>query len=142
MEDILRAQEKLVGNTSIVLVKDNISFTSTKHGIKPMLDLIEKNYNLTNFVVADKIVGKGVAMLFLYAGIKAVYAEVISKVALHILEKEHIKVSYSKLVPNIINRQGTDLCPMEKAVLNIDNIQEAYQILKAKSKELMQSGGK
>ena len=32
------------------------------------------------------------------------------------------------IVENIKNQSGTDLCPMEKKVMNIDSPQEAYEL--------------
>ena len=36
---------------------------------------------------------------------------------------------YGTLVPNIINRDKTGICPMEEAVLGVDDIKKAYEIL-------------
>ena len=53
--------------------------------------------------------------------------------ALELLKQYHILVTYDKLVNNIINRKGDDLCPMEKAVLDINDIDKAFAILKEKN---------
>ena len=54
-------------------------------------------------------------------------------------EKYKIPYSYGTLAKEIINRDGTDMCPMEKTVLNIDDLDEAYVALDRKVKELMQA---
>ena len=46
--------------------------------------------------------------------IKILYAELISDGAMEVLNKTEIKVTYGKKVEKILNRDQTDLCPMEK----------------------------
>ncbi len=133
MTDIELGKLLLVDDKTIVLVKDDIIYEDKAKGIRPMLNYILNNYDLRGFSVADKVVGKGAAVLFIYANIKEVYAKVISKVALELLKQYHILVTYDKLVNNIINRKGDDLCPMEKAVLDINDIDKAFAILKEKN---------
>lgn len=64
--------------------------------------------------VADKVVGKGAAALMILGGVREVYAGVISSSALGLLRKEGVAVSYGQEVPNIINRQGNGVCPVEQ----------------------------
>lgn len=123
-------------NYTIVLVSENQTLTSTKTGIAPMLDYIKENRDLKGFAACDKIVGKAVALLFAYAGIKEVYAETISKSAFKVLEEHHIDYSYNLAVDKIINRTGDDMCPMEKTVLDINEPQEALIALDKKVQEL------
>lgn len=130
MNDLELAKDLLKDELTIVLVKDTIIYKDNKRGIKPMLDLINNEIDLTGFSVADKVVGKGAAVLFIYSKVKEIYTKVISVPALEILIKYNIKVSYDKLVENIINRKGDDICPMEKAVLNINDIDLAFRALK------------
>lgn len=69
---------------------------------------------LAGAAVADKVVGKGAAALMGAGGVAAVYAHTISRPALEMLAQAHIPVTYGKVVPNIINRRGDDICPVEK----------------------------
>ena len=64
------------------------------------------------------------------------YAHVISKPALAVLEEHEIQVQYGTLVDNIINRKGTGICPFEETVLNISEPQEAYQAIRQKMIEM------
>ena len=64
--------------------------------------------------IADKVVGKGAAALMVAGGVKSLYTDVISRPALALLSQSGIEVEYSQLVDNIINRTGTDICPVEK----------------------------
>lgn len=123
-------------NLTIVLVKDKSLLTSTQRGIKPMIELLDNNVDLRGYSVCDRVVGKAVAFLFLKAGIEEVYASTISKVALERLERAKIKVTYQNLTDRILNRKGDGLCPMEEMVVNIDDEQTAYTMLKEKLKKM------
>ena len=121
---------------SLVLTNGKDILTSTDRGIKPLLDIVEKYQQLKGYTAADIIIGKAASMLYALLGVKEVYGKVMSKSALEILERYHIQYSYEVLTDNIINRMGTDLCPMEKAVKDIDDIQEGYLAIKKKVESL------
>ena len=128
-DDLTVAKQNLENHT-ISIVKGDIIYVSTKRGISPMVDYIEQGINLKGFSVADVIVGKAVALLFIKEGIVKVFAKVISKAGLEVLNNYKIYVEYETLTDNIINRKGTDICPMEKTVLDIDEPNVAYEKLK------------
>ncbi|QUH20098.1 DUF1893 domain-containing protein [Alkaliphilus sp. B6464] len=133
MSDRILAQNKLTeGEYSCVLVKDgNIIMTSYDKGIKPLLTkLIEDEKFLENAVLADKVIGKAAALLSIFAGIKSVYAHVISDCAKMILEKNGIDVEYNRIVPYIMNKDGTDKCLMEKLIDDIEDPAEAFTVFK------------
>lgn len=77
MTDLELAKRNLAGHT-ICLCKDGKLLTSNKRGISPMMDFIEEGRDVTGYSVADKIVGKAAAFLFVLAGVTGVYAEVVS----------------------------------------------------------------
>lgn len=64
--------------------------------------------------VADKVVGKGAAAVMAAAGVRRVYAGVISLPALVLLKKSGIEVHFDKLAPFILNRSGSGWCPLEE----------------------------
>ena len=138
MSDCDKAKELLTEEMSCVLVKGDKVYTSKKTGIAPMIEFIDNKTDLVGFSVADKIVGKAVALLFIYSQIKEVYAKTISKPAVEILEKHSIKVSYETLTDRIINRKGTGLCPMEETILDVDDPAVAFPMLKNKMMQLRQ----
>ncbi len=132
MNNLEIAKSKLVGDNTCVLVKDETIYVSTKTGISPMMEYIEENLDLHGFSVADRIVGKAAAMLFVKAGIVEVFSKVISKPAVEFLNKHGIKVSFDTLTERIINRAGTGLCPMEETVKDVEDFEKGYKLLKAK----------
>ena len=133
--DLFIARDNLAGHT-ICLCKEGVCLFSEKRGISPMMDLIGEGKDLSGYCVADLVVGKAAAMLFAKSGIAAVYAKTLSQSAKQYLETQVVPVLYDSLAPAIINRAGTDLCPMEKAVLCTDNAEQAYQILREKLRTL------
>ncbi|MDE6080047.1 MAG: DUF1893 domain-containing protein [Duncaniella sp.] len=85
-----------------------------ERGVRDLLHLLKTDRSrLDGAAVADKVVGKGAAALMLLGGVKAVYADVISEPALELFEGSGVEVSFGKRVPNIINRAGTGVCPVE-----------------------------
>ena len=105
--------------TCVVLVGDT-SIIRHDRGVKPLLDFIDEKYNIKGAVVADKVVGKAAAMLYVLLEIKELYACVISEPALEVLQKNGINVTYGEKVSMIRNRTDTGFCPMEQSVLKID----------------------
>lgn len=138
MTDIEKAKELLTDDKTIVIVKGDDIIDSTHNGIKPLIGLLNESKDVSGYSLADKIVGKAQAMLCVKANIKEVYARVMSYDGMRILEQYHIPYSYGELVEMIINRTGDDICPMEKTVLNIEDIEEAYKALNETVKRLSQ----
>ncbi len=128
MNDLTKAKESLNGH-SLVLTKGNSLLLSDKRGISPVIDFIKSGADLNGYSAADVVVGKAAALMFVKAGIKEVYAKTLSKAAQAVLEENEIPYSYETLAERIINRDGTDICPMEKALLNTSDPDEAYEIL-------------
>lgn len=119
-------------STCIALIGEE-SYLSKERGISPILNQLEKNEQFfKGAIVADKVVGKSAAMLYKKAQIHSLYASIISEHALRALKDTGIIVTYEKVVPYIINRQGDGMCPMEASVLEIEEVNEAYEVLRNK----------
>lgn len=101
-----------------------------KRGILDLLALVQANDDiLANAMVADKVVGKGAAALMVLGGVRQVYADVISESALSLFKQSGVEVSYGKLVDKIINRTGTDICPVEKLCAHCDTPRECLPLI-------------
>lgn len=134
MTDLELAKRNLAGHT-ICLCKDGKLLTSDKRGISPMMDFIEEDRDFEGYSVADKIVGKAAAFLFVLAGVTEVYAEVVSSEGKRVLDEHGIPCSFSVMTENIVNRKGDGICPMESAVNEENDPKKAYALLKAKLSE-------
>lgn len=135
MTDIGIAKENLRGH-SICLCRNGEYFTDDGRGISPMMKFIAEGRDLVGYAAADVIVGKAAAMLFVKAGIAEVYGETMSRAGAEFLKLHNIPFSYGTLTEKIINRDGTDICPMEKTVADISDVEEAYAALKKRLAEM------
>lgn len=130
MSDLEIAKANLKGH-SLCLCKDGNIIFSDKKGISPLMDFIAENRDLSGYSAADIIVGKAAAFLMIKCGVKSVFASVISVAAADLLSSHSIPFEYDALTEKIINRAGTDICPMEKTVLDISSPDDAYSALLA-----------
>lgn len=131
MTDLQIAKSNLEGHT-ISLCKEGNCLFSEKRGIAPLMGFIADGVDLEGYSVADLIVGKAAALLMVKCKIRAVFAKTLSKSGEKVLKSNNIPYEYETLTEKIINRQGTDVCPMEKTVLNTDDPEEGYSLLKEK----------
>lgn len=135
MKDLETALKNLPGHT-LALCKNGAVLTSNKRGVAPMLNYLKNGQNLKGYSAADRVVGKAAAMLFIKAGVAALYAEVLSQSGLALLKKHGVAVQYGTLTPAIKNRAGTGLCPMEQAVLTEQDIETGVALIAQKFNQL------
>lgn len=126
LKDLLDA-----GCTVAVCGKDGRIVTDTDKGIRPLIKLIDGGEDLRGCSAADRIVGKAAALMYVLLGAREVYADVLAEKALEILRCNGIDAYYGELAPVIINRRGDSPCPMEIAVADTDDPEEAYSAVKA-----------
>lgn len=135
MTDLQIAKNNLAGHT-ICLCKNGNCLYSQSKGIAPMMGFIESGTDLSGYAVADTVVGKAAALLFVKCGIQSVFAKTLSQHGKRILDLFGIACEYEILTEKIINRAGTDICPMEKTVLHTDDAEEGYLLLKEKVRQM------
>lgn len=135
--DLEKAKELLEDvKATCAFVKNEESFYSLERGVAPLLKLLREEKSLAGFSAADKVVGKAAAFLYVLLKVERLYAGVISKYALEVLDKYGVTVEYGQLVEAIRNRRGDGFCPMETAVLHIDDPNEAVEAVLRKQEEL------
>jgi len=89
--EIAKNELKTKGLTLIIVKRGKIIFKTKDHKIAGFLSAIDKfGKSLEYSSIADRVVGKAIALLCVYVKIKAIYAEVISTKAKKVLEKSHI----------------------------------------------------
>lgn len=123
------------GFTCVLCSGDQV-LTSRLRGVKPLLTWLDEGLDLKGFTAADKVVGKAAAFLYVLLGVKEVYAQVMSQPAKAVLEAHGIPNGCEEEVPAIRNRTNTGFCPMETAVWEISDPQEALTAIRQKAKEL------
>ena len=130
MNDLEKAKSLLIQNhlTLVIIKSGEILFETRSNRISGFLNAIEQlGKELENSAVADKVAGKAVALLCIYAGINAVYAETLSTKAKEVFEKNRITHQWKTLVDNILDQKRQKTCPFEKEAKNITSPNEAYE---------------
>lgn len=135
MTDIEVAVQALPGH-SLVLCRGGNVWKSDLRGVAPMVDQLQNGVDLRGYSAADKVVGRAAAMLFIAAGVVAVYAETMSLAAEELLHRHGIITSCGGRTDRIRNRDHTDICPMEKAVADTEDVTEGVARIYAKLGEM------
>lgn len=132
-----KAKDILLKNGfTCVLYLDGLEHHSTQRGVRPLIDFLESGNDFKGFSAADKTVGAGAAHLYVLLGVKSLWANIISEAGEKVLKENNISVSYEKLVPCIINREGNGVCPIETAVKGVNSSKEALEIIRETLKNL------
>jgi Domain of unknown function (DUF1893) len=132
MNDLEFAKIKYQTNDyTFVIVRDaRVIATGTRDGIGELLQVVaEQGDALNGASLADKIVGKAVAMVAIYAGITAIYTPLGSELAEQTLRAHSVPFQADTIVPRIQNKRSDGLCPMEQLTLDIDEPSAAVQAL-------------
>ncbi|MBT3408208.1 DUF1893 domain-containing protein [Candidatus Woesearchaeota archaeon] len=114
---------------NLALIKnDEIIFTSNKSGIRPIVECVIKyKGKIKDCVLHDKIIGLGAAKIIVYSGIiKELCSEVTSTPAIDHLVKNKISFEVRGFADNIMNRENTDICPMEQKALKFEDDEEYF----------------
>lgn len=124
------------GNYTLAAVSGNDTITSDKRGVKPLLEMLDEKKHLHGFSIADKVIGKAAAYLYVLLEADEIYTNVISRPALDILKNHAVNVEYGILTEAIRNRDNTGFCPMETAVMNAESPDEALRLIREKLRQL------
>ena len=118
------------GDTLWVYKEDSRLFISNRSGLLPLLEYIDKSAPYQRQVtVLDRIMGNAAALLSVKAGASKVYSPLGSELATGALDKYNIEYHLNEIVPYIRNRNGADMCPMEKLSIN-KSPEEFYEAVK------------
>lgn len=111
------------GGYTLVVRQGATTRTFTRRGVADLLDLIDHDPAfLDGASVADKVVGKGAAALMVKGGVSRLHTDVVSRPALELLQSAGIDTAYDRLVPHIVNRAGTDWCPVERLCHGLESV--------------------
>lgn len=115
-------------NASLVVLYSNGECKEYyQNRINDIKDILKENKSaLENAVIADKVIGKVAGSVLTVAGVKEIYADVISKHAIPVLEKNNIKYEYKTLTEYVINNDKTGMCPMENKYKDEQDITKIY----------------
>ena len=113
-----------------------------ERGIADLYRLLrEEPQLLQGAFIADKVVGKGAAALMVLGGVTELFADVISRPALELLAGTGIAVEYTVAVPNIVNRAGTGICPVEQLCERAETAAECLPLIDGFMHQIKQQHG-
>lgn len=117
-----------------VLVKDGkIAAQYSGRGVAPILAMHENQRNvMPGAILVDRVIGRAAASAVICGKCAMVQTELISKDAIELLQKYNVKIRYTTVVEKILNRDKSDICPMEKLVSEIEKPEDMLAALKAK----------
>jgi hypothetical protein len=123
---------------TLAIVKNGeVLFETHSHRISGFLGAIEKFGDvLEGAAVADRVAGKAIALLCVYAKISDVYAEVLSEKAKAVFEENGVRHEWKELVKNVLDLNKSGVCPFEKVAADISDPKNAYRAFKALQESL------
>ncbi len=130
MTNLEKVKERLyTTNASLVVLYSNGEVKEYyQNRINDIKDILHENEDsLIGASIADKVIGKLAGSMLTVAGVKEIYADVMSKHALPVLEKNNVKYEYKNLVEYIQNNDKTGMCPMENKYKDEADISKIYK---------------
>jgi hypothetical protein len=134
MQDLETAKKQLHNKQlTLAIVKNGqVLFQTDSHRISGFIGAIEKfGTQLNGASVADRVAGKALALLCVYAGIVEVYAEVLSRKAKAVFEENKVAVEWKEIVDNVLDLNKIGVCPFEKVAADISDPKASYVAFKA-----------
>jgi len=118
------------GNHSLVVAAHGDVTVYDGRGVSDLYRLLDQDPGLLDDAdIADKVVGKGAAALMILGKVNSVHADVISTPALRLFETSDVKVTFDLEVPNIINRTGYGICPVETLCMECRTAEECLPLI-------------
>ena len=116
-------------NASLVVAYENGEIKEYyQERIKDIKDILREDKDaLKGAIIADKVIGKVAGSILTVAGVKEIYADVISEYAIPVLEENNIKYEYREKVYYIIKQDKTGMCPMENKYKDEKDINVIYK---------------
>ncbi len=123
----LARQELQSGSHSVVMAGGGQVLARERgKGLAPLLAVLLEVQGVTgDLALADSIVGLAAAYFLLDVPVRAVYARVISEKAESYLREHGVHVEAETQVAQIMNREGTGMCPLEKIAVESEGPEQA-----------------
>lgn len=131
------------GGWSCVIFGGGQMRTFSRRGVADLLHLLhEEPEILRGAFVADKVVGKGAAALMVLGGVAELYTDAISTPARTLLEQNGTAVEAAAESPNIRNRAGDGICPVEALCADCRTAAECLPLIEGFVARMAAANGK
>ncbi len=128
--DVAKGRLTEAGLTLVVVKDRKVIFESRRRGVSSFLEAVDRlGDRLEDASVADKVVGRAVALLCIYSHVVLVYGDILSLAAKAFLEENNVHVESGVIVDDILNADKTGFCPFERLVIEIRDPEVAYRKL-------------
>lgn len=118
------------GCSCVVCRPDGECHSFHRRGVADLYDMVTSRPDfLSESYVADKVVGKGAAALMCLGGVKGVWSAVMSRGAIDMFARCGIPAMCVNAVDHIINRAGTEICPVERLCAGADTPGECLPLI-------------
>lgn len=116
-------------NASLVVLYANGEWKAYyQNRIKDIKEILQQDkMAFQGAVIADKVIGKVAGSILAVAGVKEIYADVMSQYAIPVLEENGIQYEYKNLADYIQNNDKTGMCPMENKYKEENDIYKIYE---------------
>jgi len=118
------------GCLGVVRTRDGRIIEFHRRGVIDLFELLRCEPDALNGAsVADKVIGRGAALLLVKGKVSRVYARLISNGAIEVLTWGGVTFEYDEEVPFIRNRKGDGVCPVEQLTALTTNPNEAFTLI-------------
>lgn len=118
---------------TLAVYKDGKVKYYDQRNLKPVFVALEENKNnFKDAYIVDRRISKASAILFVYGNAKNIKTPIMTKPAKELFDKFGIKYETNEIADSVFDKNSKIKCPLEKSIIDIDNPQIAYDILKRK----------
>lgn len=128
---------------SLVVEARGKQYLFYKKGVRDLEDLLNRSPELLEgATIADRVTGKAAAGMIVVGKVKRLYADVLSRKALPLLDSAGIDYSCGQLVEAILVPEGDSSCQLEKIVSPATTAEEVVEMLRTHFAEMQEKHNK
>lgn len=132
-ESIKEEMLKNLDKHTLAIYKNGEIKYYNQRNLKPVFIALEDNNNdFSNCYIADRRISKASAILFVYGGAKHIQTPVMTKSAKQVFDNNGVDYKTEEIVDSVVDKNSKIQCPLEKLILNKEDPEECYKILKQK----------
>ncbi len=116
------------GPTIAVAREGKVLFYTDTPGLKAIFEASKRlGGELRGAAVADRVVGKAAALLYVHLQVNAVFGALMSEGAAKVLRGRGVEFRFKRIIPAVKGKDGVDVCPFEMRVMHISEPEEGFR---------------